>query len=207
LYLSTSTSIFPCPCTCTFSPYFLVMPFNFTKLEIPDILLVEPEIFKDARGFFAETYKSSDFARAGIKEHFVQDNYSYSIKGVLRGMHYQKKPHAQGKLVHCIKGKIFDVAVDIRKNSRTFGRWVGVELSEENNFVLYVPPAFAHGFVVLSESAHVIYKCTKEYSLENDRGIIWNDPDVGIKWPVKTPVLSEKDMKHPRLKDADNNFR
>lgn len=182
------------------------MPFFFTKLEIPEILLVEPKVFKDMRGFFSETYKYSDFAQIGIKEHFVQDNYSYSIKGVLRGLHYQKEPHAQGKLVQCMKGKIFDVAVDIRRGSQTFGRWVGSELSEENNLMLYVPPAFAHGFVVLSDTARVIYKCTKEYSPENDRGIIWNDPDVGIQWPIKNPVLSEKDMKHPLLKDADNNF-
>ena len=153
-----------------------------------------------------ETYKYSDFARTGIREHFVQDNYSRSSMGVLRGLHYQKHPNAQGKLVQCTKGKIFDVAVDIRKGSPTFSQWVSAELSEENNLMLYVPPAFAHGFVVLSESADVIYKCTKEYAPEGDRGIIWNDPDLGILWPVKDPVLSEKDSKHPLLKDADNNF-
>ena len=183
------------------------MPFRFTRLEIPEILLIEPKIFRDDRGFFAETYKYSDFAEAGIRGNFIQDNYSYSVRGVLRGLHYQKNPHAQGKLVHCMEGRIFDVAVDIRKGSRTFGRWVCAELSGEDNLMLYVPPAFAHGFVVLSESARVIYKCSEEYSPEDDRGIIWNDPDIGIRWPVKNPVLSVKDMKHPLLKDADNNFK
>jgi len=153
-----------------------------------------------------ETYKYSDFAKMGIKEHFVQDNYSKSVKGVLRGLHFQKNPNAQGKLVQCLKGKIFDAAVDIRKGSPTFGNWVSVELSEENNLMLYVPPAFAHGFVVLSEAADVIYKCTKEYSPEDDRGIIWNDPDINIRWPINDPLLSGKDRGHPALRDADNNF-
>ncbi|MBE0426136.1 MAG: dTDP-4-dehydrorhamnose 3,5-epimerase [Nitrospirae bacterium] len=182
------------------------MPFHFRRLEIHDIILIEPEVYEDFRGFFRETYKHSDFVRMGIKEHFVQDNHSKSVKGVLRGLHYQKNPNAQGKLVQCIKGKIFDAAVDIRKGSLSFGQWVGVVLSEKNNLILYVPPAFAHGFVVLSKSAEVLYKCTGEYSPEDDRGIIWDDPDIGIKWPVKHPVLSEKDLGHPRLSDADNNF-
>ena len=183
------------------------MPFNFKKLEIPEVILIEPKIFEDGRGFFTEIYKYSDFAGAGMKEHFVQDNYSKSVKGVLRGLHFQKNPNAQGKLVQCIKGRIFDVAVDIRKGSRTFGQWVSAELSEKNNLMLYVPPAFAHGFVVLSEAAGVIYKCTREYSPEDDRGIVWNDPEININWPVKNPVLSEKDKKHPLLRDADNNFK
>jgi dTDP-4-dehydrorhamnose 3,5-epimerase len=182
------------------------MPFLFKNLSIPGVILIEPGMYRDARGFFMETYKYSDFARTGIKEHFVQDNYSRSSMGVLRGLHYQKNPNAQGKLVQCTKGKIFDVAVDIRRSSPTFRQWVSVELSEENNFMLYVPPAFAHGFVVLSESADVIYKCTREYAPEDDRGIIWNDPDLGIVWPVKDPLLSEKDGRHPLLRDADNNF-
>lgn len=153
-----------------------------------------------------ETFKYSDFALMGMKEYFVQDNYSRSSHGVLRGLHYQKNPYSQGKLVQCLNGKIFDVAVDIRKGSPIYGNWVSVELSGENNYMLYIPPAFAHGFIVLSESADVIYKCTREYSREDDRGIIWNDPDINIQWPVKDPVLSEKDSKHPPLKDADNNF-
>src|SRR4030043_1403268 len=182
------------------------MAFHFKRLSIPEVILIEPEIFRDKRGFFMETYKYSDFARFGIKEYFIQDNYSRSAKGVLRGLHYQKHPNAQGKLVQCLKGKIFDVAVDIRKGSPTFGQWVSTELAEENNLILYVPSGFAHGFVVLSEVANVIYKCTREYSPEDDRGIIWNDPDINIHWPVKDPVLSEKDKKLPFLKDADIDF-
>jgi dTDP-4-dehydrorhamnose 3,5-epimerase len=182
------------------------MPFHFRHLEIPELLLIEPKVFRDARGLFMETYKCSDFVQQGIRDNFVQDNYSRSSRGVLRGLHYQKDPHAQGKLVQCLRGKIFDVAVDMRRNSPTFKRWVSAELSEENGFMLYVPPGFAHGFIVISDSADVMYKCTKEYSPENDRGIIWNDPDINIRWPVSNPLLSEKDMRHPLLKDADNNF-
>ncbi len=182
------------------------MPFNFKRLSISEVILVEPEMFKDERGSFLETYKYSDFARMGIKEQFVQDNYSKSFRGVLRGLHFQKNPNAQGKLVQCVKGKIFDVAVDIRKGSPTFGHCVSVELSEENNLMLYVPSAFAHGFVVLSETADVIYKCTREYSQKDDGGIIWNDPDININWPVKNPILSEKDKKLPALRNADINF-
>jgi len=182
------------------------MPFTFKKLEIPEIILIEPKIFPDGRGFFMEMYKHSDFVHMGIKEHFVQDNYSRSRKGVLRGLHFQKNPNAQGKLVQCIKGKIFDVTVDIRKGSPTFSRWVSVELSEESKRMLYIPPYFAHGFVVLSETADVIYKCTKEYSPEDDRGIIWNDPDINISWPIKEPILSEKDAEFPLLKNVDSNF-
>jgi dTDP-4-dehydrorhamnose 3,5-epimerase len=182
------------------------MAFHFKRLSIPEIILIEPDIFRDKRGFLMETYKYSDFAGFGIKEYFVQDNYSRSAKGVLRGLHYQKHPRAQGKLLRCIKGKIFDVAVDIRKSSPTYKKWVGIELSEKNNLMLYIPPAFAHGFVVLSSFAEVMYKCTEEYSSEDERGIIWNDPDIGIKWPVKRPILSEKDRRLPLLKYVDNNF-
>jgi len=153
-----------------------------------------------------ETYKYSDFIHVGITDYFVQDNFSHSARGILRGLHFQKNPNAQGKLVQCLKGKIFDVAVDIRKGSPTFGRWLSKELSEENKHILYIPPQFAHGFVVLSETADVFYKCTKEYAPGDDRGIIWNDPDINILWPVKDPVLSEKDARFPLLKDADINF-
>jgi dTDP-4-dehydrorhamnose 3,5-epimerase len=186
---------------------FLAMPFTFKRLAISEVMLIEPKVFPDERGFFMETYKYSDFAKMGIKEYFVQDNYSKSSKGILRGLHFQKNPNAQGKLIRCLKGNIFDVVIDIRKGSPAFGKWVGAELSEENNLILYVPSGFAHGFVVLSETACVIYKCTREYSPENDRGIIWNDPDINIHWPIKDPVLSEKDKKHPALKDADINFK
>lgn len=182
------------------------MPFEFRQLSIPGVILVIPKVFGDARGFFLEFYKHSEFAQAGIGEHFVQDNHSKSAKGVLRGLHYQKAPHAQGKLVRCLQGKIFDVAVDIRKGSPNYGKWAGAELSGENNHMLYVPPGFAHGFLVLSESAEVLYKCTEEYAPSGDRGIIWNDPDIGIAWPLTDIILSEKDKLHPPLKNADNNF-
>jgi dTDP-4-dehydrorhamnose 3,5-epimerase len=183
------------------------VPFKFTRLEIESLVLVEPQLFGDERGFFLEFYKRSDFVRAGIDEHFVQDNHSRSSRGVLRGLHYQKEPRAQGKLVRCLEGSIWDVAVDIRMGSPTYGKWVGRELSGENRLMLYVPPGFAHGFLTLSDSADVLYKCTEEYSPADDRGIIWNDPDIGVAWKMTDPVLSAKDATHPRLRDADNEFR
>jgi len=181
------------------------MPFKFKKLEIPDVILIEPVVFTDERGFFIETFKASDFKANNISYEFVQDNHSKSRKGVLRGLHYQLKPMEQGKLVRCIKGKIWDVAVDIRKGSPWYRKWVGVELSEENKLMLWIPPGFAHGFVAL-EDAEVIYKCTKEYAPQYDRGIIWNDPELAIHWPIKNPILSLKDANLPNLKDAENNF-
>lgn len=182
------------------------MPFKFTRLEIPDVILVEPVVFGDERGFFMETYKASDFKTNGIPFDFVQDNHSKSQKGVLRGLHYQLNPKAQGKLVRCVRGKIWDVAVDIRKGSPWFGKWVAVELSEVNKLMLWIPPGFAHGFVALKDNTEVIYKVTAEYAPELDRGILWCDPELGIDWPIKEPILSEKDAKLPRLKDAENNF-
>src|SRR5208337_1474601 len=182
------------------------MPFIFKEFSLPGVVLITPQVFGDARGVFTEIYKHSEFSKAGIPEYFVQDNYSKSSKHVLRGLHYQKAPVAQGKLVRCIKGMVFDVAVDLRKGSHTYGKWVGIELSEENNRMLYIPPAFAHGFIVLSEAAEIIYKCTQEYSPQHERGIIWNDPVIDIDWTVRDPVLSEKDRVLPLLKDADNNF-
>ncbi len=182
------------------------MPFEFEKLEIPDLVLIKSRIFGDDRGFFLELYKHSDFVRGGILEHLVQDNYSKSTKGVLRGLHYQKAPNAQGKLVMCIKGAIFDVAVDIRRGSSHYGKWIGVNLTEENKNMLYIPPGFAHGFQVLTDTAEVLYKCTNEYSPADDRGIIWSDQDLNIDWPLSDPILSAKDAVHPRLRDADNNF-
>ena len=183
------------------------MPFEFISLELPGPLVIESRAFGDARGSFTEIYKHSEFARAGIAEHFVQDNYSRSAKSVLRGLHYQKDPHAQGKLVRCLKGRVYDVAVDIREGSPYFGRWMGIELSEENGLMFYVPRGFAHGFVVLSADADFLYKCTAEYSPENDRGVVWNDPAIGIDWPVSEPVLSPKDSALPLLRTADINFR
>lgn len=182
------------------------MPFEFVPLEIPGLQLIKPRVFGDDRGFFLELYKYSDFCRAGIKERLVQDNYSKSTKGVLRGLHFQKNPNAQGKLISCIKGRIYDVAVDIREGSPYYGKWVGAELTEENKHLLFVPPGFAHGFQVISEMAEVMYKCSEEYSSAEDRGIIWNDPRIRIAWPLDRPLLSEKDKRHPRLEAADNNF-
>ncbi|MBT9132295.1 dTDP-4-dehydrorhamnose 3,5-epimerase [candidate division NPL-UPA2 bacterium Unc8] len=175
------------------------MPFKFDRLAIPEIVVITPEVFSDDRGFFAETYKYSDFAAFGIKERFVQDNYSCSVQGVLRGLHYQRHPKAQGKLVQVIFGEIFDVAVDIRKGSPTYGKWVEITLSAEKMQMLYIPAGFAHGFCVLSEKADVVYKTTEEYSPEHDTGIIWDDPKVGIHWPVKQPIVSVRDAGLPFL--------
>lgn len=182
------------------------MPFSFKRLEIPDVILIEPRVFEDARGLFMETYKYPEFKKAGIEHEFVQDNHSTSKKDVLRGLHYQLNPRAQGKLVRAARGSIHDVALDIRKGSPHYGKWVACVLSEENKKLLYVPPGFAHGFCVLTDTAEVIYKVTDIYSPEHNRGIIWNDPDIGIDWPVKEPILSSNDEKYPLLKDADNNF-
>ena len=178
------------------------MPFQFQRLEIPGVVLIESQRFEDDRGFFLETYQMSEFSANGISQAFVQDNYSHSVRGVLRGLHYQKHPKAQGKLVMAPKGQIFDVAVDIREGSTTYGEWVGATLSADNHRMLYIPPGFAHGFCVLSEEADVVYKVTEEYAPELDRGIIWNDPDIGIQWPITEPILSPKDARLPFLKQA-----
>ncbi|OAQ19863.1 dTDP-4-dehydrorhamnose 3,5-epimerase [Thermosulfurimonas dismutans] len=182
------------------------MPFTFTRLEIPDVILIEPKVFGDERGFFLETYKASEFRANGISYDFAQDNHSRSQKGVLRGLHYQLEPMEQGKLVRCIRGRIWDVAVDIRKGSPWFGKWVAAELSGENKLMLWIPPGFAHGFVALEDGTEILYKVTKEYAPELDRGIIWNDPDLAITWPVENPILSEKDSRLPNLKEAEINF-
>lgn len=178
------------------------MPFEFKKLDIPEVILVTPKVFGDNRGFFLESYQKSTFAQNGIDVDFNQDNHSKSTKGVLRGLHYQKAPKAQAKLVRCSRGKIFDVAVDIRKKSPTFGKWVGEILSEENKNMLYIPAGFAHGFVVLSDEAELLYKASNEYSAENDRGIRWDDPYINIQWGIGfEPLISDKDSKQPFLKD------
>ena len=178
------------------------MPFEFKKYNISDVKLIIPKIFNDERGFFLESYKKSDFFNNGIKDEFNQDNHSKSTKGVLRGLHYQASPKGQAKIVRCIRGAIFDVAVDIRKNSPTFGKWIGEELTEENKHMLYIPEGFAHGFVVLSDEAELNYKASNEYSKEHDRGILWNDPDININWGIDyIPLISEKDKNQPRLKD------
>ena len=182
------------------------MPFSFKRLSIPDIILVEPQSFPDERGFFLESYKESEFTSNGIKTIFVQDNLSHSVKGVLRGLHYQKNPKAQAKLVIALRGEIFDVAVDIRKNSPTYGKWVGEILSESNHNSLYIPEGFAHGFCILSEEADVLYKVSQEYSPEDEKGIIWNDTEINITWPIDKPIIQEKDSILPDLKNIDNNF-
>ncbi|MDR5694490.1 MAG: dTDP-4-dehydrorhamnose 3,5-epimerase [Armatimonadota bacterium] len=182
------------------------MPFRFTRLEIPDVIEIQLVPHPDRRGFFAEIYRQSEFEAHGIRGPFVQDNRSRSFRGVLRGLHYQKAPAAQAKLVTVLSGKIFDVAVDIRRGSPTYGRWVGTVLSGEDGRMLYIPVGFAHGFCVLSEVADVLYKVTAEYAPELERGIRWDDPDIGIRWPISDPILSPKDLTLPFLKDADHDF-
>ena len=178
------------------------MPFEFKKLSIPDVILVIPKVFDDERGFFLESYKKTEFHKNGITVEFNQDNHSKSTKNVLRGLHYQAAPKAQAKLVRCIAGEIFDVAVDIRKNSPTYGKWVGEKLSAENKHMLFIPEGFAHGFRVLSDKAELIYKASNEYSKEHDRGILWNDPDINVNWGSDfEPVLSDKDKHQPKLKE------
>jgi len=181
------------------------MPFEFEPLAIPEVILIKPKVFSDERGFFLETYTKSSFERAGIYYEFIQDNHSAFKKCVLRGLHYQKKPAVQWKLVRCIRGVIFDVAVDIRVGSPTFGNWVGVYLSEENKHMLWIPPGFAHGFLVVSDYAEAIYKVShSEYSPAHDAGIIWNGPTIGIEWTlhlVDGIILSKKDEDLSRLKE------
>jgi len=182
------------------------MPFEIKKLPLSGLILIEPKVFSDSRGFFKEIYKESIFREVGLSESFVQDNISFSKKGVLRGLHFQKEPFSQGKLVTCLRGKIFDVAVDLRKESPTFGRWHAQILSEENHLLFYIPPGFAHGFQVLSEIALVFYKCTCEYNREAESGILWNDKDINIKWPIPDPLLSEKDQQLPTFKELIETF-
>jgi dTDP-4-dehydrorhamnose 3,5-epimerase len=169
------------------------MPFTVQSQAIPEVLVIEPRVIGDARGFFMETYKASDFAAFGLDVSFVQENHSKSARGILRGLHFQRGAFAQGKLVRAIAGEIFDVSVDARAGSPTFGKWVGVTLSAENRRMIYVPPWCAHGFCVLSESAEVVYKTTTEYSPANEDGLRWDDPALGIDWPVKAPALSDRD--------------
>lgn len=181
------------------------MPFEFKKLEIQDVILIKPKAFEDERGFFMETYKKEDFEeKAGIKGEFIQENHSKSKYGVLRGLHFQKEPYAQAKIVRCIRGEIYDVAVDLRKDSPTFGNYVGVNLSEDNRYQLYVPRGCAHGFLVLSDVAEVIYKVDNVYAPGYEGGLIWNDSDVNVKWPNDNPTLSEKDKSWPTLRELKN---
>lgn len=181
---------------------------KITACEIPEVKLIEPTVFEDERGFFLEAFHVDKFKDAGIEHHFVQDNHSKSVKHTLRGLHFQVAPYAQAKLVRATRGRIFDVAVDIRPNSPTYKRWVGVELSEENKRMLLVPGEFAHGFVVLSDSAELQYKCSNLYSKEHERSLRWDDPELNIEWPIPEGVkliLSEKDTYAPTLAEYQNN--
>ena len=178
---------------------------NFTPTTIKDVILIEPKVFGDARGFFLETYRRDLFHEHGIDVEFIQWNHSLSVKNTLRGLHYQAaKP--QGKLVRVIQGEVYDVAVDIRFGSPTFGKWIFEILSASNKKQLFVPAGFAHGFCVLSETAEFIYACTDYYHPQSERGIIWNDPDLGIPWPVGKPILSEKDKHYPRFREIGRDF-
>jgi dTDP-4-dehydrorhamnose 3,5-epimerase len=182
------------------------MPFRFIPVDLPEVIVIEPRVFPDERGFFMETYKHSEFCRNGIAAQFVQSNYSHSSRNTLRGLHYQKNPRAQGKLVSVAVGEVFDVVVDIRKGSPRYGRWSGVQLSAANRKILYIPAGFAHGVCVVSEEASLLYMVTDEYAPECETGVIWNDPALAIDWPVRHPRLSERDRRWPLLSEADNNF-
>ena len=175
------------------------MPFEFEKAELEGLFVIRPKVFPDDRGFFLESYKASDFQKARIDVVFVQDNHSSSTRGVLRGLHYQLPPHAQGKLVRVLEGRVWDVAVDIRPESPTFGRWFGIELSAVDHLMFYIPPGFAHGFVTLSETAQFFYKCTAEYDKESEAGIRWDDPQIAVKWPLNDVHVSDRDRGLPLL--------
>ena len=181
---------------------------QFIRTQIPEVILIKPDVISDQRGFFLESYKKSTFLKNGICDNFVQDNHSQSSYGVLRGLHYQTAPMAQGKLVRVIEGEIFDVAVDIRQGSPTYGQWIGVELSAENGKQLYIPAGFAHGFMTLEPDTMIFYKVTGYYSPECDRGLAWNDSDILIDWPQQRvkPILSHKDEMQPSLKSFQSPF-
>ena len=182
--------------------------FDFQKTEIEGVYIIGPQVFGDNRGYFMETYNADEFKEAGLDMTFVQDNQSKSKKGVLRGLHFQTQ-HSQGKLVRVIKGEVFDVAVDLRKNSKTYGKWVGVKLSDENKKQFYIPEGFAHGFLVLSDEAEFVYKCTDLYHPEFEGGIAWNDPEVGIEWPtagIEELTFSDKDKKWKTLTESKISF-
>ena len=173
---------------------------NVIKCDLEGLLIIEPDVFGDHRGFFVEAWNRQRYREAGIADDFVQDNFSLSRRGTLRGLHFQK-PHPQGKLVSVWQGGVFDVAVDIRRNSPTFGRWLGLNLTAESKRQFYISPGFAHGFAVLSETAPFHYKCTEPYSPKDEVGFRWNDPAIGINWPVEAPTLSQRDAQAPLLKD------
>jgi dTDP-4-dehydrorhamnose 3,5-epimerase len=178
-----------------------MMSIKYIKTDIPGVMLLEPKVFKDSRGFFMETFHQNKYAEVGIDHAFIQDNYSHSTQGTLRGLHYQLK-HPQGKLIYVITGEIFDVAVDIRQGSPTFGQCVGEYLSDQNKRQIFIPEGFAHGFCVTSETADVLYKTTDLYNPDDEYGVLWSDPDIEIDWPVEVPIVSDKDKQYSRLKDA-----
>lgn len=175
------------------------MPFEFIETTLDGVILIQPKTFPDNRGEFAELYKYSEFAQAGIVQHFVQTNFSKSKKGVLRGLHYQADPMAQGKLVQVLKGSVFDVAVDIRKDSATYKKWIGVTLTADQKNMLYIPEGFAHGFCALEDDTYFAYNLTKEYSPEHERGLRWDDPALEITWPVTEPIIAGRDAQYPTL--------
>ncbi|MCK4639637.1 MAG: dTDP-4-dehydrorhamnose 3,5-epimerase [Bacteroidales bacterium] len=176
------------------------------KTQIPGLLKIKPDVFEDERGYFFESYNREKFVQAGINYKFVQDNESKSQKAVLRGLHFQNPPHAQGKLVRVMKGAVLDVAVDIRKNSPTYGKWASIELSESNKMMYWIPPGFAHGFVTLENNTVFFYKCTNVYNKQSEGSIRWNDPDLNIDWKTKNPILSERDKITPFFKDFESKF-
>jgi dTDP-4-dehydrorhamnose 3,5-epimerase len=178
------------------------MPFTFQTTELAGVIVIAPTVFADDRGFLMETYKQSEFRAAGLELPLVQENHSRSARGTLRGLHYQREPKAQAKLVRVVSGEIFDVAVDIRKDSATFGRWIGIALSAANRKSIYIPVGFAHGFCVISEAAEVIYKTSEEYAPEHEHGIRWDDPALAIDWPISSPTLSDRDRRWPLLAQA-----
>ncbi|MDP3996939.1 MAG: dTDP-4-dehydrorhamnose 3,5-epimerase [Candidatus Andersenbacteria bacterium] len=182
------------------------MSFEFKQLEISGVVSVRPKLYPDERGLFAEMYRKKEFSDNGIEMGFVQVNHSASKHGVLRGLHYQLEPKTQGKLITAITGEIFDVAVDLRKSSDSFGRWVGKKLEARTKELLYIPPGFAHGFVVLADKAEVIYYCTDYYSPDHERGVRWNDAKLNIEWPVENPVVSERDANFPDFDKGEYNF-
>lgn len=179
------------------------MAFTFESTPIPDLIIIHSQLFGDERGFFLESYKRSDFGDHGITAEFHQDNHSMSSRGVLRGLHFQRSPMDQAKLVRVVCGAVWDVAVDLRPNSETFKKWFGTELSGENGHIVYIPSGFAHGFVTLEDKTHFLYKCTVEYSPEHESGIRYDDPEIGVSWPISDVVVSDRDMKWPLLSEYE----
>lgn len=179
---------------------------EIVKTKIADLYIIKPRVFEDHRGYFFESYNKQEFIRLGIDKNFVQDNESMSDKGVLRGLHFQKPPFDQGKLVRVMQGAVLDIAVDIRKSSPTYGEWVAVELTQNNKWMYWIPPGFAHGFVSLQDNTVFFYKCTNIYNSESEGSILWNDPTLAIDWNIENPTLTEKDMNSPLFKDFDSPF-